>query len=132
MKTLKKQDLAQWLVNENNDCGEDTYFSENRRTAMGIDDSFKKFMKMTKDELISIIYVFSEEGQKFLEEKSYLKTSTFYIWNTKTDESFDTYEMRFYSASWGVELEEKSYLKTLMASNPEKFENCIIVDINAK
>jgi len=94
MKTLKKQDLAQWLVNENNDCGKDTYFSEDRRTAMSIDDSFKKFMKMTKDELISIIYVFSEEGQKFLEEKS--------------------------------------YLKTLMASNPLKFENCIIVDENAK
>jgi hypothetical protein len=58
--------------------------------------------------------------------------STFYIWNTKTDESFDTNEMRFYSASWEVELEEKGYLETVMANNPEKFENCIIVDKNAE
>jgi len=69
MKTFKKQDLAQWLVNENNDCGKDTYFSEDRRTAMSTDESFKKFMKMTKDELMSTLYDFSEEGQKFLEDE---------------------------------------------------------------
>ena len=61
-----------------------------------------------------------------------METATFYIWNTKTDESFDTNENRFYSASWDVELEEKSYLETVMANSPEKFENCIIVDKNAE
>lgn len=60
-----------------------------------------------------------------------MTTSTFYIWNTKTDESFDTNENRFYSASWDVELEEKNYLETVIANYPEKFENCIIVDRNA-
>ena len=61
-----------------------------------------------------------------------MTTATFYIWNTKTDESFDTNENRFYSASWEVELEEKSYLETVMDNSPEKFENCIIVDKNAE
>jgi|LakMenEpi03Aug12_release.lakeMendotaPanAssembly.Ray.scaffolds.fasta_scaffold3489799_2 hypothetical protein len=55
-------------------------------------------------------------------------TATFYIWNTKTDESFDTNENRFYSASWDVELEEKSYLETVIANDPAKFENCKIVN----
>lgn len=59
-----------------------------------------------------------------------MTTSTFYIWNTQTDESFDTNEMRFYSNSWEVELEEKSYLETVIANHPEKFENCIIVNKN--
>lgn len=61
-----------------------------------------------------------------------MTTSTFYIWNTKTDESFDTNEMRFYSASWEVELEEKDYLEIVMKNNPELFENCIIVDKTAE
>lgn len=69
MKTLKK-DLVVWLVNENNDCGKDTYFtSAHPRTEVQLttEESYKKFMKMAKDELISIIYNFSDEGQKFLE-----------------------------------------------------------------
>ena len=57
-----------------------------------------------------------------------MKKATFYIWNTKTDASFDTNEMRFYSANWEVEVEEKSYLERVMANHPEKFEDCIIVD----
>jgi hypothetical protein len=57
-----------------------------------------------------------------------MKTENYYIWNTKTDESFDTGEMRFYSATWEVELEEKSYLEMVMANHPEKFENCIILE----
>ena len=61
-----------------------------------------------------------------------MTTSTFYIWNKKTDESFDTNEMIFYPASWGVELEEKSYLETVMTNYPEKFDNCVIVDKNAE
>jgi hypothetical protein len=58
-----------------------------------------------------------------------MKTSTFYILNTKTDETFDTNEMRFYSASWEVELEEKHYLETVINNHPELFENCIIANI---
>ena len=56
-----------------------------------------------------------------------MKKATFYIWNTKTDENFDTNENRFYSNSWEPELEEKSYLETLMVNNPEKFKDCKIV-----
>lgn len=64
-KVIKKSELAQWLVGQNDDCGKDTYFSED----MSTDESFKKFMKdYTKDELISIIYDFSNEGQQFLVE----------------------------------------------------------------
>ena len=66
MKTINKAELAQWLVNENDDCGKDTYFSEDRRGAMTTEESYKRFIKMTKDELISTIYDYSEEGQKFL------------------------------------------------------------------
>ena len=68
MEALSKEELAQWLVNENNDCGKDTYFSEDRRGAMTTGESYNRFMKMTKDELISIIYDYSDEGQKFLED----------------------------------------------------------------
>ena len=57
-----------------------------------------------------------------------MKTSTFYILNTKTDETFDTNEMRFYSASWDIELEDKIYLETFISNHPKKFENCIIVN----
>ena len=57
-----------------------------------------------------------------------MTTETFYILNIKTDETFDTNEMRFYSASWEVELEEKGCLETVMKNHPELFENCIIMD----
>ena len=70
MKNLKK-DLAQWLVNENDDCGNDTFFSsEDRRNALTTEESFNKFMRdYTKKELIELIYNFSDEGQTFLETK---------------------------------------------------------------
>jgi len=68
-KSIKKSELAQWLVNQNDDCGKDTYFSDDRRGAMTTEESFRKFMKdYTKDGLISIIYDFSNEGQQFLVE----------------------------------------------------------------
>jgi len=70
MKTITKKDLAEWLVNENNNCGKDTYFSTDLRGAMTIEESFKKFMTYSKDELISIIYNFSIEGQKFMEKNN--------------------------------------------------------------
>jgi hypothetical protein len=59
-----------------------------------------------------------------------MSNATFYIWNTKTDESFDTNENRFYGSNWEVELEEKSYLESVMANDPERFIDCKIVDIN--
>jgi hypothetical protein len=68
-KVIKKSELAQWLVNQNDDCGKDTYFTEDMRAAMTTEQSFRKFMKdFTKDRLISIIYDFSNEGQQFLVE----------------------------------------------------------------
>ena len=74
MKTqrLNKAELAQWLVNENDDCGMDTYFSEDKRNAMTTEESYKKFMRMTKDELIDCIYTFSDEGQKFLQNGGFI------------------------------------------------------------
>jgi len=55
-----------------------------------------------------------------------MKTS-YYILNTKTDQSFDTMEMRFYSNNWNPEMEEnKEYLQRLIDDYPERFENCII------
>ncbi len=53
----------------------------------------------------------------------------YYIWNTKTDESFDTNENRFYSVSWDVVFEEKDYLETIIKNDVERFVNCIIVSI---
>jgi len=51
----------------------------------------------------------------------------FYIRNTKSDQSFDTNEMKFFSNSWTSEYEEnKSYLERLIADDPEKFENCVV------
>jgi hypothetical protein len=71
MKTkVKKSDLAQWLVNENNDCGRDTYFTEDRRASMNTEEPFKRFMAYTKEKLVSIIYDFSAEGQAFLEKNN--------------------------------------------------------------
>ena len=50
-----------------------------------------------------------------------------YILNTKTDESFDTMEMKFYPNNWEPEMEEdKDYLQSLIEEDPEKFENCVI------
>ena len=58
-----------------------------------------------------------------------MKTS-YYILNTKTDQSFDTMEMKFYSNNWNPEMEEdKEYLEGLINRDPERFENCIITTI---
>lgn len=71
MKTkVLKSDLANWLVKENDDCGKDTYFCDDSRGAMTTDESYKKFMNMTRDELIWIIYDYSNEGQKYLEDNN--------------------------------------------------------------
>ena len=56
-----------------------------------------------------------------------------YIRNTKTDESFDTMEMKFYPNNWEPELEEdKDYLQSLIDDEPEKFENCVIETIETR
>jgi len=56
-------------------------------------------------------------------------SQNYYILNTITGSTFDTNEMKFYSASWDVVLEDKSYLKLVMKNNPELFENCKIVKL---
>jgi len=54
----------------------------------------------------------------------------FYIRNTKTDQNFDTIEMKFYSNNWEPQLEEdKVYLQNLIDSDKEKFKNCIIEEV---
>lgn len=40
---------------------------------------------------------------------------------------YDTYEEQFYSDSWECTVDTKEYLETLMANNPQKFENCQII-----
>lgn len=59
--------------------------------------------------------------------------NTFYIWNTKTDESFDTNENRFYGANWEIDsLESKEYLEGLISNDLEKFKNCVVINKNAE
>jgi ClpP class serine protease len=56
-----------------------------------------------------------------------------YIRNTKTDESFDTMEMKFYPNTWEPEMEEdKDYLQSLIDENPEKFKDCEIETIETR
>ena len=56
-----------------------------------------------------------------------------YIRNTKTDESFDTMEMKFYPNNWEPELEEdKDYLQSLIDEDPEKFKDCEIETIETR
>jgi hypothetical protein len=57
------------------------------------------------------------------------KSNKYYILNTITGSTFDTNEMKFYSASWDIELEEKHYLEIVMKNNPKLFENCKIVKV---
>ena len=71
MKKLSKAELAQWLVNEHDDCGKDTYFSSDRRCAMTTDEAYKKIMKEnTREDLISSIFDHSEAGQIFIEKNT--------------------------------------------------------------
>jgi hypothetical protein len=65
-KQITKEQLAEWLTDQNDDCGRDTFFSSDLRNALTTDESYEKFMDMSKDELISLIEGFSEEGQSFL------------------------------------------------------------------
>ena len=57
----------------------------------------------------------------------------FYIRNTKTDQNFDTIEMRFYSNNWEPMYEEdKQFLEGLIENDPQKFENCIIEKVEVE
>lgn len=68
---LFKKDLAQWLVDNNNDCGRDTYFSPDLRCAMTLEDSFSKLMKdYSKNELRELVFDYSIDGQKWLENSN--------------------------------------------------------------
>ena len=74
--------------------------------------------------VITIYVVYLEYRNKQITQ---IMKNLFYIRNTKTDESFDTNEMKFFSNSWTPEYEEdKSYLKGLISGDPEKFENCVV------
>ena len=64
MRVLKTK-LAEWMVENNEDCGRDTYFE----LGLTANESFHKFMKdYSKDELVSLIYDFSDEGQSYIDE----------------------------------------------------------------
>ena len=54
----------------------------------------------------------------------------FYIINTKNDDNFDTQEMKFYDNNWEPTYEDdKQWLEQLIENDPEKFENCIVKEI---
>jgi len=54
----------------------------------------------------------------------------FYIRNTKSDMNFDTMEMKFYTNNWEPVLEDdKDYLENLIEEEPERFEDCIIEEV---
>lgn len=51
----------------------------------------------------------------------------FVIRNTKTDQTFDTNEMKFFGSNWEPEFtDDKVYLKSLIENDPLRFENCVI------
>lgn len=51
----------------------------------------------------------------------------FIIRNTKTDQTFDTNDMKFYGSNWEPEFsDDKVYLETIISNNPENFIDCII------
>lgn len=51
----------------------------------------------------------------------------FYIRNTKTDENFDTNEMKFYNSTWDPTYEEdKEWLQSMIDEDPKKFKNCVV------
>ena len=51
----------------------------------------------------------------------------FYIRNTKTDQSYDIFDEKFYDSNWTPNYEQdKKYLQYLIESYPEKFEDCVI------
>lgn len=56
----------------------------------------------------------------------------YYIRNTRTDQTFDTYENKFFSSNWQPEYaKEKSDLESLMKEDKEKFKDCIIEEEEA-
>lgn len=55
----------------------------------------------------------------------------FYIRNTKTDQNFDPIEMKFYGNNWEPQLEDdKQWLENIIEDDKEKFQDCIIEEVN--
>jgi hypothetical protein len=51
----------------------------------------------------------------------------FVIRNTKTDQTFDTTEMKFFASNWEPEYTiDRTYLEMIMNNYSEQFENCVI------
>ena len=51
----------------------------------------------------------------------------YYIRNTKTDESYDPYEMKFFPNNWEPDwVDDRLELVKILDSNPEKFKDCVI------
>lgn len=55
---------------------------------------------------------------------------SYYIRNTKNDQSFDLNENKFFANNWTPEYySDKEYLESVIASDPEKFKNCEVVEV---
>ena len=50
-----------------------------------------------------------------------------YILNTKTEQTFCVVENKFLDATWDPIDEDRHILEAIMQDNPERFENCKIV-----
>lgn len=53
--------------------------------------------------------------------------SLFVIRNKKTDQNFDTNEMKFYGSNWEPDyIDDIELLKTLISNDQDKFNDCVI------
>ena len=59
-----------------------------------------------------------------------MTSKLFYIRNAKTDQNFDTNEMKFFGNNWGPTYEEdKDYLQNLIESDNNKFQDCVVKEV---
>ena len=52
----------------------------------------------------------------------------YYILKTTTDQTFCPIENKFFDATWEPIDEERHVLESIMQDDPERFENCKIVE----
>jgi hypothetical protein len=62
-----KQELIDWIVKENSDCGKVLYYTSDSRAAITEEEYAKILSRMKKWELEELIFNHSDEGQKFIE-----------------------------------------------------------------
>lgn len=125
--TLKKQNLAKFIVNEHNDCGKDTYFtgsSPRSEKQLTTRESFNRFMKMKKSELIDILYNLSDEGQNYLEsnkqmDNQILEVGKIYKVNSSRKGKFQ-FQLTSQCDTWATGVITKGKASAIMAYNEDE------------